>query len=95
MYLSLLTKIKKGLDKQRPAEIKNEDKRILLEEEIKKTFLNDGMEIDEDDIDICDLIGEGAFGFVSRGILLPSGKEVAVKRLKGTFLFFSSNEFKD
>lgn len=41
------------------------------------------MEIDEDDIDIRDIIGEGAFGFVSRGILLPTGKEVAVKRLKG------------
>ncbi len=41
------------------------------------------MEIDEDDINILNTIGEGAFGFVNRGILLPTGKEVAVKRLKG------------
>lgn len=79
--------LEKGLEKQRPAEIKNEDKRTLLEEEIKKSFLNDGMEVDEDDIDIRDVIGEGAFGFVSRGILLPTGKEVAVKRLKGNNVF--------
>ncbi|KAG4071503.1 hypothetical protein HA402_011657 [Bradysia odoriphaga] len=76
-----------GLEKQRPAEIKNEDKILLLEEEIKKSFLNDGMEIDEDDIDILDGIGEGAFGFVSRGILIPTGKEVAVKRLKDMVTF--------
>lgn len=75
--------ILKGLDEQCPAEMKNEDKRMLLAEEIKKSFLNDGMEIDEDDVDIRDIIGEGAFGCVNRGILLPTGKEVAVKRLKG------------
>lgn len=75
------------MDKQRPEEIKNEDKILLLAEEIRKTFLNDGMEIDEDDIDILDRIGEGAFGFVSRGILIPTGKEVAVKRLKGKVVF--------
>lgn len=73
------------MDKQRPIEIRNEDKRTLLEEEIKKSFLNDGMEIDIDDIEIRDIIGEGAFGFVNRAILLPTGKEVAVKRLKGNF----------
>lgn len=49
------------------------------------------MEIDEDDIDIRDIIGEGAFGFVSRGILLPTGKEVAIKRLKGKTFFTSIN----
>lgn len=77
----------KGLDKPCPAEIKNVDKRSLLEEEIRTSFLSDGMEIDEDDIDILDIIGEGAFGFVNRGILLPTGKEVAVKRLKGNTSF--------
>lgn len=83
MYIS--SSILKGLDKQHKAEFKNEDKRSLLEEEIKKSFLSDGMEIDEDDIKLLDVIGEGAFGFVRRAILLPTGKEVAVKTLKGNF----------
>lgn len=75
------------MERQGPAVMKSEDKRLLLEEEIRKTFLSDGMEIDEDDIDIRDGIGEGAFGYVNRGILIPTGKEVAVKRLKGALIF--------
>lgn len=60
------------MDKQPPIEIRNEDKRILLEEEIRKSFLSDGMEIDVDDIEIRDIIGEGAFGFVNRFVLKTS-----------------------
>lgn len=41
------------------------------------------MEVDENDITILNIIGEGAFGCVRRGILAPSGREVAVKMLKG------------
>ncbi|KAJ6642246.1 Tyrosine-protein kinase receptor torso [Pseudolycoriella hygida] len=72
----------KASDKKSHAKIKNDDKRTLLEEFIKETIPNDNLEIDEKDIDIHDIIGEGAFGYVSRGTLLSTGKSVAVKMLK-------------
>lgn len=49
-------------------------------------FLNDAMEIDRADVTLLEVLGEGAFGLVRRG-LYNDGKvgvrEVAVKMLKG------------
>lgn len=43
----------------------------------------DGMEIDPSNIDLHELLGEGAFGMVRRGTLKPRNWEIAVKMLKG------------
>lgn len=79
----------KGSEEEYSAEGKTGDKNILridAIDDLRKSIYNDGMEVDEDDIDIRGTIGEGAFGWVSRGILLPTGKQVAVKMLKGNLL---------
>lgn len=43
----------------------------------------DGMEIDPSNVDLHELLGEGAFGMVRRGTLKPRNWEIAVKMLKG------------
>lgn len=43
------------------------------------------MEVDRKSIVLCETLGEGAFGVVRRGALLPHKIDVAVKMLKGEF----------
>lgn len=50
--------------------------------------INDELEIDGEHLKLHDLLGEGAFGLVRKGILHPpeqSPLQVAVKMLKGLF----------
>lgn len=59
----------------------------------EKIFFNDAMEIDRNDITLHEILGEGAFGLVRRGIYNDgkSGvREVAVKMLKGMTLGIST-----
>ncbi|XP_037959349.1 tyrosine-protein kinase receptor torso-like [Teleopsis dalmanni] len=49
------------------------------------TIFNDDMEIDRHDVELLEILGEGAFGFVRRGIYKDKNsgpREVAVKMLK-------------
>lgn len=46
---------------------------------------NDNMEVSKDNLIINEIIGEGAFGYVRKGKLLPSGQVVAIKMLKGYY----------
>lgn len=48
--------------------------------EVHKTH---SMEIDVENLDLFDLLGEGEFGTVRRGILKTTNNAVAVKMLKG------------
>lgn len=43
----------------------------------------DVMEVDPVNVKLQEKLGEGAFGIVKRGILLPKNQFVAVKMLKG------------
>lgn len=43
----------------------------------------DEMEIEPANVDLHELLGEGAFGIVRKGVLKSTNKEIAVKMLKG------------
>ena len=63
--------------------MKYQTKEVYLRE-LASTYNNDEMEIDATNVRLYDVLGEGAFGVVRRGLILPVGKDVAVKMLKGT-----------
>lgn len=44
---------------------------------------DDRWEIKSERLTLLEVVGEGAFGSVRRGVLAPEGKEVAVKMLQG------------
>lgn len=48
-----------------------------------QSYNKDEMEIDPANVELHELLGEGAFGIVRRGVLRPGNKEIAVKMLKG------------
>lgn len=55
-----------------------------FQNELTAQLSNDNeMEINKDNIQLLESLGEGAFGVVRKGLLLPSRIEVAVKMLKG------------
>lgn len=63
--------------------------------ELAQDFNKDQMEIDPrciilDEDEEC-ILGEGAFGVVKKGLLLPQKQDVAVKMLKGLCFFFQLN----
>lgn len=47
------------------------------------SIVEDKWEVAPDRLLLHEVIGEGAFGVVRKGILQPAGKEVGVKMLKG------------
>lgn len=51
--------------------------------EMAQTHNKDEMEIDPSNIKLLEVLGEGAFGIVRKGILLPTNQFVAAKMLKG------------
>lgn len=63
---------------------------------IRKEFpidRNDRMEVDPSQVETYEKIGEGAFGFVRRGLLRPAGIAVAVKTLKNSSSIDERREF--
>lgn len=70
-------------------ESRNELNDLLLEFPIEM----DRMEVDPSQVDIFEKIGEGAFGFVRRGILRPAGIAVAVKTVKNSSSIDELREF--
>lgn len=52
-------------------------------QKIIRSHNKDKMEIDPLNVELHELLGEGAFGIVRRGILWPRNCEIAVKMLKG------------
>lgn len=65
--------------------IKYQSKEVYLRE-LASTYNNDEMEVDSQNVRLYDVLGEGAFGVVRRGLILPLGQDVAVKMLKGLFI---------
>lgn len=53
--------------------------------ELARSLNNDQMEVDQRCIRLYGVLGEGAFGVVRKGLLLPNNQDVAVKMLKGLF----------
>lgn len=51
--------------------------------EMARSHNKDVMEVDPVNVKLQEKLGEGAFGIVKRGILLPKNQFVAVKMLKG------------
>lgn len=62
--------------------MKYQSKEIYLRE-LASTYNTDEMEVDANKVRLYDILGEGAFGVVRRGLILPMGQDVAVKMLKG------------
>lgn len=62
--------------------MKYQSKEVYLRE-LASTYNTDEMEVDAKNIRLYDILGEGAFGVVRRGLILPLGHDVAVKMLKG------------
>lgn len=58
------------------------DPKVLLQFDFDFELFQDDMEITKDNVLLLDIIGEGAFGLVRKALLLPTGREVAVKTLK-------------
>lgn len=52
-------------------------------QKIIRSHHKDKMEIDPTYVEMHELLGEGAFGIVRRGVLWPKNCEIAVKMLKG------------
>lgn len=50
---------------------------------ILRSYYNDEMEIEPQNVECHEVLGEGAFGIVRRGLLKPANIEIAVKMLKG------------
>lgn len=67
--------------KMKRAQISCTSREIHLRE-LAQSFNNDAMEIDPKSIRLYDILGEGAFGVVHKGLLLPQNQDVAVKMLK-------------
>lgn len=51
--------------------------------ELAQVHNSHSMEIDLENLELFEVLGEGAFGIVRRGVLMPFGLSVAVKMLKG------------
>lgn len=57
--------------------------------QLEMFFYNDAMEIDRNDLTLHEVLGEGAFGLVRRGVYQDDKlgtREVAVKMLKGMYV---------
>lgn len=50
---------------------------------IIKSLYKDEMEIEPSNVELHELLGEGAFGIVRKAVLKPNNREIAVKMLKG------------
>lgn len=50
---------------------------------IIQSYNKDEMETEPTNVELHELIGEGAFGIVRKGVLKPSNMQIAVKMLKG------------
>lgn len=51
--------------------------------ELLTVFHKDNMEVKRSQIELYETLGEGAFGIVRRGKLMPQSMDVAVKMVKG------------
>lgn len=51
--------------------------------EMIQSHNKDEMEIEPANVELFEVLGEGAFGIVRKGLLKPCNKEIAVKMLKG------------
>lgn len=51
--------------------------------ELLTVFHKDNMEVKRSQIELYETLGEGAFGIVRRGKLMPQSVDVAVKMVKG------------
>lgn len=67
--------------------MKYQTKEVYLRE-LASTYNSDDMEVDAQNVRLYDVLGEGAFGVVRRGLILPMGPDVAVKMLKGERKFY-------
>lgn len=66
--------------------LKREKEIFTNEMDLRKTIQShnkDEMEIEPANVELHELLGEGAFGIVRRGLLKPNHKDIAVKMLKG------------
>lgn len=45
----------------------------------------DEMEIEPANVELYEILGEGAFGIVRKGVLKPANTPIAVKMLKGKY----------
>lgn len=68
--------------------MKYQSKEVYLRE-LASTYNSDEMEMDAKNVRLYDVLGEGAFGVVRRGLILPGGQDVAVKMLKGITMHIS------
>lgn len=50
---------------------------------ITQAYDKDEMEINPINVELYEVLGEGAFGIVRKGVLKPSNTPIAVKMLKG------------
>lgn len=75
----------------RPIKIKQKmeifSKEIYVRQ-MTQSYKRDKMEIETDNVELHEILGEGAFGIVRRGILKPNNTSIAVKMLKGKVLMF-------
>lgn len=67
-------------------------KEIYLRE-LASNYQKHEMEVDKRNIKMYEKLGEGAFGVVRRGALLPHNIDVAVKMLKGLRIHHFSSHF--
>lgn len=74
MVLYRRMKLKRRIDDQ--------SEEIYLRE-LLSAFHNDNMEVKRSQIQLYETLGEGAFGIVRKGKLMPQSMEVAVKMVKG------------
>lgn len=70
--------------------MKYHTKEVYLRE-LASTYNTDEMEVDAKFVRLFDVLGEGAFGVVRRGLILPIRQDVAVKMLKGMLIVVNYN----
>lgn len=68
-------KLKRNADEQ--------SEEIYLRELLSTFHKDDNMEVNRSQIELFETLGEGAFGIVRKGKLMPQSMDVAVKMVKG------------
>lgn len=72
--------------------IEEQSEEIYLRE-LLSTFHMDNMEVKRSQITLYETLGEGAFGIVRKGKLMPHSMDVAVKMVKAGKIFILNCDF--